>query len=111
MIYRLSLAQPQLQKTVRGKMHTAAFPKLFTFREVGMQVSLVTMSHPSPRTVAPPPCLPLDIKDVLKKDRRFFDGGIDARCFDGGFFNGAWIDWWAACENDIAGGLLNYARN
>jgi hypothetical protein len=74
MIYRLSLAWPQPQK--RGKCSTAAFPKLFTFREVGMQVSHVTMLCPSPRTVAPPPCLPLDIKDSLKEDSRFFDGGV-----------------------------------
>jgi hypothetical protein len=33
------------------------------------------MSHPSPRTVAPPPCLPLDIKDSLKEDVRFFGWG------------------------------------
>jgi hypothetical protein len=52
------------------------------FREVEMQVSLVTMSHPSQRTVAPPPCLTLDIKDSLKEDARFFDGG--------------WMDWCAA---------------
>jgi hypothetical protein len=52
---------------------TAAFPKLFMFREAGMQVSLVTMSHPSPRTVAPPSCLPLDIKDWLEEDRSCFD--------------------------------------
>jgi hypothetical protein len=38
-----------------------------------MQVSLVTMSRPSLRTVAPPPCLPLDIKDLLKEDGRLFD--------------------------------------
>jgi hypothetical protein len=37
-----------------------------------MQVSLVTMSHPSPRTVAPPPCLPLYIKDSLKENRDSF---------------------------------------
>jgi hypothetical protein len=41
------------------------------FREVGTQVSLVTMSHHSLRTVAPPPCLPLYIKDLLKEDRVF----------------------------------------
>jgi hypothetical protein len=41
------------------------------FREVGMQVSLVTMSHPSLITVAPSPCLPLDIKDLLEKDGGF----------------------------------------
>jgi hypothetical protein len=40
------------------------------------QVSPVTMSRPSLRTVAPPPCLPLDIKDLLKEDERFFDGGL-----------------------------------
>jgi hypothetical protein len=28
------------------------------------------------RTVAPPPCLPLDIKDRLKEDERFFDEGF-----------------------------------
>jgi hypothetical protein len=39
-----------------------------------MQVSLVTRSHPSPRTVALPPCLPLDIKDSLKEYVSFFDG-------------------------------------
>jgi hypothetical protein len=44
---------------------------LFTFREAGMQVSPVTMSCPSLRT-AVPPCLPLDIKDSLKKNLRFF---------------------------------------
>jgi hypothetical protein len=51
---------------------SVAFPKLFTYREVGMQVSLVTMSHPSQRTVAPPLCLPLDIKDLLKEDMEVF---------------------------------------
>jgi hypothetical protein len=35
------------------------------------------MSRPSPRTAAPPPCLPLDIKDSLKEDKRFFDGDFD----------------------------------
>jgi hypothetical protein len=32
----------------------------------------------SPRTVAPPPCLPLDIKDLLK-DARIFDEGFLAK--------------------------------
>jgi hypothetical protein len=44
------------------------------FREEGMQVSLVITSHPIPRTVAPPPCLSLDIKDSLKEDTGFLDG-------------------------------------
>jgi hypothetical protein len=30
------------------------------------------MSHPSRRTAAPPPCLPLGIKDLLKEEVRFF---------------------------------------
>jgi hypothetical protein len=47
------------------KSRTAASPK-FAFREAGTQVSPVTMSHPSPRTSAPP-CLPLFIKET-----RFF---------------------------------------
>jgi hypothetical protein len=42
-----------------------------------MQVSLVTVSHPSLRTVAAPPCLPLDIKDLLKEDMRFLMGDFD----------------------------------
>jgi hypothetical protein len=33
MIYRLNMARPQLQKGVKAKCSTAAFPKLFTFRE------------------------------------------------------------------------------
>jgi hypothetical protein len=40
-----------------------------------MQVSPVTMSRPSPRTAAPPPCLPLVRKDSLKEDVRLFDDG------------------------------------
>jgi hypothetical protein len=63
------LAWPQPQK--REKCIKAAFPKMFPFREVGSQVSLVTVSHPSLRTVVPPPCLPLDIKDSLKEDGRW----------------------------------------
>jgi hypothetical protein len=62
------------EESEKATCSTAAFPNLFTFREVGMQVSLVTMSQPSPRTVAPPPCLPLDIKDLLKEDVRFLMG-------------------------------------
>jgi hypothetical protein len=42
-----------------------------------MQVSLVTMSCPS-RTVAPPFCLPLDIKDSLRGEglAGFLIGGL-----------------------------------
>jgi hypothetical protein len=29
----------------------------------------------------------------------------------GRLFDGGWIDWWAACKNDAAGGLLSYARD
>jgi hypothetical protein len=69
MIYRLSLAWPRLQKGAMAKCSTAAFPKLFTFRERSReQVSLVTVSHPSLRTVASPPCLPLYIKNLLKEE-------------------------------------------
>jgi hypothetical protein len=48
---------------------------LFIFKEARMQVPLVTMSCPSLRTAAPPPCLPLGIKDSLKEDRKLLDGG------------------------------------
>jgi hypothetical protein len=61
------VAWPQLQKGAKAEYSTAAFPKLFKFREVGTQVSLVTMSRPSPRTVVPPSCLPL-----LKEDKGGF---------------------------------------
>jgi hypothetical protein len=44
------------------KSRTAASPKLFPFREAGMQVSPVTMSQPSQIATAPP-CLRLFIKD------------------------------------------------
>jgi hypothetical protein len=54
---------PAPEEREKAKCSTAAFPKLFTVREAGPQVSLVTMTHPSPRTAAPPPCLPLGIKD------------------------------------------------
>jgi hypothetical protein len=33
------------------------------------------MSHPSPRTIALPPSLTLNIKDSLKEDGRLLDGG------------------------------------
>jgi hypothetical protein len=45
------------------------------------------MLCPSLRNVAPPLCLPLDIKDSLKEDVRFFDGGLI-----GGFLMGI-FDW------------------
>jgi hypothetical protein len=45
------------------------------FREAGMQVSPVTMSHPSSRTAAPP-CLPLSIKYSLKEDARLLLWGL-----------------------------------
>jgi hypothetical protein len=60
----------------KAECSSAAFPKLFRFREAGRQVSLVTMPCPSLRTVAPPPCLPVDIKDSLQEDTRLFDGGF-----------------------------------
>jgi hypothetical protein len=55
----------------RGQGQNAA--QLLSLRslhsESSDQVSPVTMSHPSPRTVAPPPGLPLYIKDSLKADK------------------------------------------
>jgi hypothetical protein len=66
----------RLQQQKSAKCNTAAFPKVFTFIKVGMQISLVTMSRPSPRTVAPSPCLPLYVKDLLKEEERFFDGNF-----------------------------------
>jgi hypothetical protein len=82
-----------------GKYSTAVFPKLFTFREVGMQVSLVTMSRPTLRTVAPPPVYLLDIKDWLKEDMGFLMEGA---------LMGERIEWWAAFENAAAAAELCY---
>jgi hypothetical protein len=78
MIYGLSLAWPQPQKRARKQNATQLlFLSCFMFIEVGTQVSLVTMSRPSPRTVAPPLCLPLNIKDLLKVFFFFFfDRGL-----------------------------------
>jgi hypothetical protein len=65
---------PPTKESEKAKCSTDVFPKLFTFREVGTQVSFVAMSCPSLITVAPPPCLPLGIKELLKEDRKFFHG-------------------------------------
>jgi hypothetical protein len=52
---------------VKTKCSTSAFPNIFTFRErAGFSCYNVI---PFLRTVAPPPCLPLFIKDSLKKDQ------------------------------------------
>jgi hypothetical protein len=59
------------------------------FREVGRQVSLVTMSCPSLRTAVPIPCLPLDRKDSLKKDVRVSDEGL----IEGFLMGDGWIGW------------------
>jgi hypothetical protein len=68
-------------------------------------VPLVTISHPSPRTVAPPPCLPLDIKDLLKEDTRFLDEG---RFLDvGGFL----LKEFLAEGKLLEGGLLKGEMN
>jgi hypothetical protein len=75
MIYRLNMARPQLQKGVKAKCSTAAFPKLFTFREVESRFLFLQCHAPSLRTAALPPCSPLDIRDPLREDRGFFDGG------------------------------------
>jgi hypothetical protein len=62
----------QLQPQKRKRKRDAA--QLFlSCLEAGTQVSLVTISHPSARTAAPPG-LPLGVKDLLKEDVRLFDG-------------------------------------
>jgi hypothetical protein len=64
------LARPQPQKIARAKCSTAAFPKVFMFRELQSQVPPVPGNHNvmPPRTVAPPPCLPLYIINLLEVD-------------------------------------------
>jgi hypothetical protein len=64
-------------------MQLTAIRKLFKFREAETQIPIVTMSCSSLITVAPPPCLPLDLKDLLKEDSRPFGWG---RLFDGEFW-------------------------
>jgi hypothetical protein len=68
MIYRLSLARPQPQKGVKENAAQLLFLScLHSEKEIGKQVSLVTVSLPSLTTVAPSPSLPLHIKDSLKE--------------------------------------------
>jgi hypothetical protein len=60
------------------------------------------MSCPSLRTAAPPPCLPLGIKDSLKKDARLLDGG-------GFLMRGFWLKgncWRVIAEGKIAEGRI-----
>jgi hypothetical protein len=85
----------RLQQQKSAKCNTAAFPKVFTFIKVGMQISLVTMSRPSPRTVAPSPCLPLDIKTCRRRMQVFLV-----------FL----FDWWAASRMMLLL-QLSYARD
>jgi hypothetical protein len=66
---------PAAEESEKSVCSSAAFPEVFTFREAGTQVSSVTMSRPSLGTIAPPPCLPLGLKDLLKEDERLFDKG------------------------------------
>jgi hypothetical protein len=56
-------------------MQPATFPKLFTFRE--SRFHLFQCHAPHQRTVTPPPCLPLYIKDLLKEYGGFWIGLID----------------------------------
>jgi hypothetical protein len=46
MTYRLSLAQPQLQKRVKEKCSIVASPKLFMFREVESRFLLLQCHAP-----------------------------------------------------------------
>jgi hypothetical protein len=65
-------------------MQHSCFPKLFRFRERSRNAGFSCYNV----TLLPENDLPLDIKDLLKEDRRFFDGG--------------WIDWLAAYEGPVA---------
>jgi hypothetical protein len=75
MIYRLSLAWPQLQKSAKARCSTSAFLKLFTFREVESMFVLLQCHIPSPELLFTS-LFTLDIKESLKEDMRFFDGGF-----------------------------------
>jgi hypothetical protein len=90
---------PAAEESKKARCSSAAFPKLFIFREGGMQVPLVTMSCPSPRTAAPRPCLPLGIKDSLKEVVRLFGWGRFFGC--GSLFDGGVL-----AEGKIPGGRL-----
>jgi hypothetical protein len=57
------------------------------FDEVGTAGFSCYNVMPLQKTVAPPPCLPLEVKDLLKEDRRFFDRGLME-----GFLMGDWVD-------------------
>jgi hypothetical protein len=83
---------PASEESKKVSCSTAAFPKLFTFREVARAGFSCYNVTPLPRELL----LHLDVKDWLKEDEKFFDGG--------------WIDWWAVCKNNATGGL-NHARD
>jgi hypothetical protein len=59
---------PATEERKKARCSSAAFPKLFN---AGFSCYNVT-PLPENRIVALPPCLPLDIKDLLKKDTRLF---------------------------------------
>jgi hypothetical protein len=87
---------PAAEESKNVRCISAAFLNCLT------QVSLVTMSHPSQRIVAPPPCLPLDIKDLLKEDVRFLDEGDFLM---GGF----WLK--GTCKRGVDGSGWQLTRN
>jgi hypothetical protein len=65
------------------------------------------MSHPSKRTAAPPPCLPWDIKDLLKEDvRLWLFGFLMGKAF-GFWMKGDFFMWEALEGKRIAEGKKN----
>jgi hypothetical protein len=61
-----------------------------------MQVILVTMTHPTLRTDAPSPCLPMGIKDLLKEDQGFW--------MKGGFLDVGRLWNWGLAEGKLLDG-------
>jgi hypothetical protein len=61
----------QATEREKAKCSTAAFPKLFTFREIDNRF-LLLKCHALPENYCSTSCLPLDIKDLMKEDMRVF---------------------------------------
>jgi hypothetical protein len=83
---------PAAEENEKAKCSTAAFPKLFMFRERSRKTGFSCYNvTPLPQNRCSASLFPTGYKRLLKEEARFFDVGLMEGCFDGG-----WVDWLAA---------------